>query len=350
MHKLAKQYYGFRAFWLLFLPLTIVSTVTTILGFLSTGRVEASSETGEYNFDNEPRRALAVSIGVLGAIATMLTTLGKYTGYQSKTDMHMAAVKALEKIHLQVTFEQQWFDRARSKEEHEIPTNATRNKNKKNRTKQDHPDESETTTTTTTTLDEEQDLHVEGTDLKTHQASFHAMQESCDSPIPAKILSAFTLLQQRFPYKYGSLPRDNATYFYNKLWDEFTQYPAWPVLIPHIDIKKKFKDWSDKYQNLSGATSMDQSERQQTALNLSEERRKSLRIDPDYYMRHRTVGFKNGLEEEKQEITDPEEEETGKTGKRFKRIRRVLFAPTKEEEEKATAKGEAKAKVKGEAK
>jgi hypothetical protein len=96
MHKLAKNYFGVRAFWFTFLPLTLVSTATTILGFLSTGGDFDSVGAG-LGLDDS-RGAISVTIGLLGAAATLLTTLGKYYGYQSNYDMHVSAVKALERL------------------------------------------------------------------------------------------------------------------------------------------------------------------------------------------------------------------------------------------------------------
>ena len=79
MHKLARQYFAFRAFWLIFLPLTLLSTVTTILGFLSTGELSSSTDedTAEVDIQDGKRRAIAIGIGVLGALATMVTAIGK---------------------------------------------------------------------------------------------------------------------------------------------------------------------------------------------------------------------------------------------------------------------------------
>jgi hypothetical protein len=37
IHKLAVEYYGYRSFWMNFLPLTVISTATTIIGFLISG-------------------------------------------------------------------------------------------------------------------------------------------------------------------------------------------------------------------------------------------------------------------------------------------------------------------------
>ena len=128
-HKLAADYYGWRFFYFLFLPAALISTAITILGFLIAGgsaSIDAASADGDANdgaaqdtntIQFEPlllgasKHFWSFMVGMLGAISTLLTTIGKYTNYQSQHDAHQAAAKALEKIILTVDFEQDWFVR-----------------------------------------------------------------------------------------------------------------------------------------------------------------------------------------------------------------------------------------------
>jgi hypothetical protein len=191
-------------------------------------------------------RAISVAIGLLGAAATLLTTLGKYYGYQSNYDMHVSAVKALEKICLLVEFERQWFDRYKAQEEAEIWE-------KKDRAKKlgDPIEKKEEEDPLLKEEKKKNDLQIKGADLKTHQATFQAMQQSCDSPLPSKILQAFTLLEQLLPRDYGKFSADNATFFYHKLWKEFTEHWMWPLRAPKIEVAEKFEAWKGEYEKFN---------------------------------------------------------------------------------------------------
>ena len=134
-HKLAADYYGWRFFYFLFLSAALISTAIPILGFPIAGgsaSIDAASADGDANdgaaqdtntIQFEPlllgasKHFWSFMVGMLGAISTLLTTIGKYTNYQSQHDAHQAAAKALEKIILTVDFEQDWFVRTSSSEE-----------------------------------------------------------------------------------------------------------------------------------------------------------------------------------------------------------------------------------------
>jgi hypothetical protein len=227
MHKLARDFYGFRSFWLNFLPLTLVSTATTIIGFLISGG-NASGVDGQAIAEIQPVFAgaqvnlWAILVGILGAISTLLTAIGKYQGYQSQYDMHTSAIKAMEKILLSVDFEIQWFGRCLTFDFYNEVAAA----------RVDDPGKALTLQSKL------------APDLKTHQASFKAMQDSCDSPIPCAVKQAFELLHNIAVVDES----DDLSFFYNTLWNEFTTSMCWPYRVPNIKVMARFELW--KHQKL----------------------------------------------------------------------------------------------------
>ncbi len=230
-HKLALQYYEFRSYYFVFLPVTLIATSITIIGFLISGNTQDDNGANDDGAAEDPasefeplltgqsKQILSLVVGILGAITTLFNTIGKRTNYQSQSDMHRSAVKALEKICLTVEFEREWFDR--NVLDHDIE-NAGSDDNKKL-------------------------AESFGADLKTHQASFKAMLDACcDSPVPYEVAQAFTLLEQIFclnVYEKGSSDIRPLMYHYHKLWKEYSTYRLWPLKAPSIKVSRKVKDW-----------------------------------------------------------------------------------------------------------
>jgi len=94
----------------MFFPLLAITSLTTIIGFLTTGMameegVEQIDDSGDGGFVSNIKglaasvfsvtsQWLSLSVGILGAISTFLTSMGKHTNYQSKRDMHEMAGKS----------------------------------------------------------------------------------------------------------------------------------------------------------------------------------------------------------------------------------------------------------------
>jgi hypothetical protein len=230
-HKLALQYFEFRAFYFVFLPVTIIATLITIIGFLisGSGTTQDGDDASGGSVEFEPlltgnsKQIWSLVVGILGAISTLLNAIGKRTNYQSQSDMHRSAVKALEKICLTVDFERDWFDR--------------------NVRDIEYAGYEELTTKL-------------GADLKTHQASFKAMLDACcDSPVPYQVDQAFTLLEQIVAQQvFGRENRGRAsnlsplTFYYHKLWKEHSTYWLWPLKAPSMKASKKYKEWKQEME------------------------------------------------------------------------------------------------------
>lgn len=236
-HKLAADYFGFRAFYFSFLPLTIIATATTIIGFLISGSSYSSPENIDGSqvqdsaqfeplFTGEPKQIWSIVIGILGAISTLLNTIGKHTNYQSRYDMHLSAVKALEKICLTVDFEQDWFKRKADSDDF---MNGVVNKRMMNPESNEH----------------ENLATLLGADLKSHQASFKAMQDACSgSPAPTRVIQAFTVLDKIVGD--GTGDSTGLILYYHKLWKEYSTYMLWPLKAPNLDIFEKKAEWVKK--------------------------------------------------------------------------------------------------------
>ncbi len=244
-HKLALEYFDFRAFYFVFLPVTLIATSITIIGFLISGNTQddnganangddGSAEDSVGDFDplltGHSKQIFSLVVGILGAISTLLNAIGKRTNYQSQSDMHRAAVKALEKISLNVEFEREWFDRKVGDLDLDIGT-AGCNDDKKLAEK----------------------VGAGAADLKSHQASFKAMLDACcDSPVPYEVAQAFTLLEQIFclnVYDEGGSDLRPLMYHYHKLWKEYSKYWLWPLKAPSIKVSKKVKEWKKERAN-----------------------------------------------------------------------------------------------------
>ena len=238
-HKLALQYFEFRAFYFVFLPMTTIATLITIIGFLISGTTQddgggtaASAAEGSVEFEplvtGQSKQIWSLVVGILGAITTLLSAIGKRSNYQSQSDMHRSAVTALEKICLSVDFERERFNRnVRDIEYSEFDDVKYLN----------------------TTL---------GADLKTHQASFQAMLDACcDSPAPTEVARAFNEIDVIFAKqvynrdcelgKVSDVEQD-LKYFYHQLWKRFSQYCLWPLKAPlWLDVGNSYNKWKRDY-------------------------------------------------------------------------------------------------------
>ncbi len=246
-HKLALQYYDFRSFYFVFLPVTLIATLITIIGFLISGipkddDVDDGTAQGSTNdidplLTGDSKQIWSLVVGILGAIATLVNSIGKRANYQSQSDMHRSAVKALEKICLTVDFEQEWFDRNRKVQTIVDYSDSAKNNKKKL-------------------------VETLGADLKTHQASFKAMLDACcDSPVPDQVAQAFTLMEQLFRMElymkpdidkdteigfFDLPPLKSLIFHYHKLWKEYSTYPFWPLKAPSIKVSEKYNLWKEE--------------------------------------------------------------------------------------------------------
>ena len=247
-HKLALQYFDFRSFYFVFLPVTLIATLITIIGFLISGiskddvddgTAQAQGSTNDIDplLTDDSRQIWSLVVGILGAIATLVNSIGKRANYQSQSDMHRSAVKALEKICLTVDFEQEWFDRNRKVQTIVDYSDSAKNNKKKL-------------------------VETLGADLKTHQASFKAMLDACcDSPVPDQVAQAFTLMEQLFRMElymkpdidkdteigfFDLPPLKSLIFHYHKLWKEYSTYPFWPLKAPSIKVSEKYNLWKEE--------------------------------------------------------------------------------------------------------
>ena len=88
MHRLSIEYYHYRAKWLTFFPILLVTSLTSVVGFISS--TEFISE--------DLMNALALTSGVLGVLSTALASCAKYNNYQSIADMHHSAFDSISTI------------------------------------------------------------------------------------------------------------------------------------------------------------------------------------------------------------------------------------------------------------
>eukprot|EP00984_Skeletonema_dohrnii_P014368 scaffold6019_cov78-Skeletonema_dohrnii-CCMP3373.AAC.2 len=230
-HKLAVDYFEFRSFWFDFLPVTLIATTITVIGFLISGKTAQNDDgaAAENSVEFEPlltgqsKQLWSLAVGILGAVSTLFNAIGKRTNYQSQCDMHRAAVKALEKICLAVSFEKDWFNRD-GKNLDVVAEKIVNNPEQRS---------------------ELENLADKlGSDLKSHQASFQAMQDACcGSPLPTRVIQAFTLLDQI--HGDGSCTATDLIFHYHKLWKEFSTCRWWPLKAPRIDVIDKHNEWKE---------------------------------------------------------------------------------------------------------
>lgn len=195
MHKLAKDYFGFRAFWMQSWPLLLITTFITIIAFTEYGSI-ISTNYVNYEEYSESRQILILSLAMLGLLSTFLTALIINTRYQSQHDMHVMAERALSKICQSVRFPQR------------------------------SPGDDGTKT-------------VEH--INTQKAIFASV--TCTAPsIPPRILHAFRDLEHVMcmkPYTFRAIQYERFYYF---LWKSFSKrscgyhFNLWPWIIPEIDV------------------------------------------------------------------------------------------------------------------
>lgn len=222
-HTIAERYYGFRAFWFIFLPVLILTMAITVLGFLSVGDSEIAEAITEGNitatgdlvnsmrqsgffetisFDTAEQRSILV--GSLGVISTALHSLGKYTNYQSNTDMQKVARSALENIckNIQsgrervVSHKRNW--KCGGKKAVEI----------------------------TEEVDTELKVRVE-----TYHSKLRVTQENCDSLMPVQIEQSFNKLEELFQKHFNLETEDGMMSWrkhyraaYTDLWKRHTTW------------------------------------------------------------------------------------------------------------------------------
>ena len=200
MHKLSKEYFGYRAYWLNFLPLLTITTLTTIIGFLTTGMSMEDLDGVDVNIKGLSASVFAItnawlnlSVGILGTISSFLTSMGKHTNYQSKRDMHEMAEDALRKVVQSLSFEE--------------------------------------------TDDEEMMRgHVDK-----QKAIFMSIEAACTAPIPPQIEQAFVELDSAVKTKDFRFKVNHHKQYYNMLWQDFTKkrccMSSMPRRIPEINVR-----------------------------------------------------------------------------------------------------------------
>ena len=200
MHKLSKEYFGYRAYWFNFLPLLIITTITTIIGFLTTGMSMEHLNGVEVNIKGLSASAFAIanawlnlSVGFLGTISSFLTSMSKHTKYQSKRDMHEMAEDALRKVVQSLSF------------------------------------------------DETDDVEMMRGHIDKQKAIFMSVEAACTAPIPTQITQAFVELDSAMKMKDFGFKVNYYKQYYNMLWQEFTKksccMPSMPRRVPEINVR-----------------------------------------------------------------------------------------------------------------
>lgn len=199
MHKLSKEFFTFRAFWFQFLPLLTITTVTTIIGFLTTGMTMEGSadplQTLKGVSDDKfalQQRMLSLTVGILGALSTFLTSISKYNHYEARQHMHTMAEKGLQNIGPSLMLG-------------------------------------------------ERGMHE---DVKKQKVIYIAIVDANTSEVPPKIVQAFNDLDDIMRTKECDFQIMHRR-FYNILWKKFTgcsigggRIPLWPLVIADINIHK----------------------------------------------------------------------------------------------------------------
>ena len=95
----------FRAFWLQSIPLLLITAFVAVLGFIQYGQYASLSfgviDEATYS---EVRQWLALAVGILGLLATILVAFANNTNYASQRDMHATAERTLSKVCQSVKF------------------------------------------------------------------------------------------------------------------------------------------------------------------------------------------------------------------------------------------------------
>uniref|UniRef100_A0A7S2Q4K2 Uncharacterized protein n=1 Tax=Skeletonema marinoi TaxID=267567 RepID=A0A7S2Q4K2_9STRA len=91
--------------------------------------------------------------------------------------------------------------------------------------------------------------------MKTHQASFKAILDACcDSPVPYQVVQTFNLLEQTVSQQvFGPDGRgrssdleDPLKFYYQKLWEEYSTYWLWPLVMPRMKVAAKCREWKEE--------------------------------------------------------------------------------------------------------
>lgn len=246
MIQLASEYFEFRAFWFSYVPLLLVTTLVSLCSFLITGEVEdvsttisnqnspktvSFSEVGNevsgglstsvhnavIGKDNKPfleEKVLSIVLVVLGFLSALFTSLGRYLGYQSRSDLHGSASATLQEICDTIDFEQ-------------FPHHHRKGLGFK------------------ISQSEIEDLE---TKISRHCAIFDVIEKLCGALIPKKIKHAFDRLEEIFePLPYQVKLSLYRRYHY-ALWREFCErryyycscLRMFPCFVPNIDVDEVF--------------------------------------------------------------------------------------------------------------
>lgn len=201
MHKLARDYYGFRAFWVQSLPQLIATSFITIIGFLQYAQYVAAA-TADYEHIRQ-YLALSLSVAILGLFSTFLSALSITTRYQSQHDLHACAERTLAKICQSVRFPER------------IPG----------------------------------DTHgaILVQNINKQKAIFASIIQTNGADIPVKIIQAFRDLEHEMyagkSYTFRAIQYER---FYDRLWKIFTKQQKvcfglvnlWPLRIPNVELSK----------------------------------------------------------------------------------------------------------------
>ena len=252
MHRLTMEYYKNRAKWFTFFPILVVTSATSICGFLgSTDLLDASS-----------KQLLAIVSGLLGVLSTFLASNSKYNNYQSKADMHDSAVGTMtnicDNIKLDIFQFEQFAHSARHdmNDEHLgqgdtvrggtelLTTIAT--PSEETSSSSDGKNQQEQKNNGMRCLQEEQrhydglvqNFVTVGANLEQYRTQYATMKNACHVPYPTRIDQAFRNLKHQF----GPATHDVKKYLFPKLyyalWRQIMDQPLFPFYIWGVEIEK----------------------------------------------------------------------------------------------------------------
>jgi len=241
MHRLTMEYYKKRAKWFTFFPILVVTSATSICGFLSSTDL----------LDASRKQILAIVSGLLGILSTFLASCSKYNNYQSKADMHDAAVGTMtnicDNIKLDIFQFEQFAHSARhdmnDEQFRQLATTETSSQETASSSSDQHCREQKHNGMPC--LQEEQ-RHYEGlvqnfmtvgANLEQYRTQYATMKNACHVPYPTRIDQAFRDLKHQF----GPATHDVKKYLFPKLyyalWRQIMDQPLFPFYIWGVDIE-----------------------------------------------------------------------------------------------------------------
>lgn len=268
MHRLAASHFNARAKWLSFFPILFITSLTSILGIFAThyanlvgieqtpivgaetvapqdvagfNRTLQESMLSDATITYLAKSFLPLTVAILGVLSTFSASLGKYNNYQSKADMHLAAVNTLSSICDIIRVNAILLERSK--------TSLKMEKARKGSQEEEPEDQNKPFDGTIGGVKFDKDEVVE-CDIEKHKTAFNTVKESCTCPIPSRIENAFRELHWEFRPAPPKVRKHIYPRMYYALWKKIKKYekfprwnPLWvafrfPICLPEIEINQ----------------------------------------------------------------------------------------------------------------